>query len=89
MTGCAGEASAQREVAIRAGGAGQPAGGPGATARAAPAPGGAEGPVLVGVAGQLETADPTAGHGQRLDPAQALVQVENDPAVHRCPPPRA
>jgi hypothetical protein len=59
----AGEASAQGEVGGRAGGAGQPPGGPGAAAWAAPAPGGSDGPVLVGVAGQLGAAGPTAGDG--------------------------
>ena len=49
---------------------------------------GAEGPVLVGVAGQLDAADPTAGHGQRLGPAQASVQVDRDVTAHRRPPPR-
>jgi hypothetical protein len=87
--GRAGEASGAGEVAIRAGGAGQPPGSPGAAARAAPAPGGADGPVLVGVAGQLGAADPTAGHDQRLGPAQPLVQVQGDAAAHRRPPLRA
>jgi hypothetical protein len=89
MTGCAGEASGEGEVGGRAGGAGQPAGGPAATARAAPALGGSDGSVLVGVAGQLGAADRTAGHHQRLGPAQASVQMEDDPAAHRRPPPRA
>jgi hypothetical protein len=84
----AGEASAQSEIAIRAGGAGQPAGGARATAWAAPAPGGADGPVGVGVAGQLGAAGRAAGHGQRLGPAQPGVEVEGDTGVHRRPPPR-
>ena len=85
----AGEASAQGEVAIRAGGAGQPVGGPGAAARAAPAVGGSDGLVLVGMAGQLDAADRAAGHHQRLGPAQPWVKVEGDAAAHRRPPPRA
>jgi hypothetical protein len=82
------EASATGEVGHRAGRAGQALGGPGATARAAPASGSAEGPVLVGMAGQLATAGPTAGHGQRLGPAQPRIEVEGDAAAHRGPPPR-
>jgi hypothetical protein len=76
VAGSVGEASAQSEVGGRAGGAGQPAGGLGAAARAAPASGGSEGPVLIGVAGQLAAADRAAGHGQRLGPAQPRVEVE-------------
>jgi hypothetical protein len=83
------EASAEGEVGGRAGGPGQPPGGLDAAARAAPAAGGPEGSVLVGVAGQLSPADPTAGHDQRLGPAQAPVEVGGDAVAHRRPPPRA
>jgi hypothetical protein len=88
MIGRAGEASGEGEVGVRAGRAGQPPSGPGTAARAAPAASGSEGPVLVGVAGQLDAADAAAGHRQRLGPAQALVQMQGDAAAHRRPPPR-
>jgi hypothetical protein len=84
----AGEASGAGEVSGWAGGAGQPPGRAGAAAGAAPAAGGPEGPVLVGVASQLSAAGGAAGHHERLGPAQPRIDVEGDVAAHRSPPPR-
>src|SRR4029453_2851392 len=81
-------ASGPGEVGGQAGGAGQAAGAAGAAGRTALTVGGPHGPVRVEVAGQLGPTDNAAGHHLWLGPAQALVQVQDDAAAHRRPPPR-
>jgi hypothetical protein len=83
------EASGAGEVGGGAGGARQPPGGPDAASRAATAACGPDRGGLVAVAGQLGAAVTAAGHGHREGPAQPAIEVDDDAAAHRRPPPRA